>query len=414
MLYGFRQVARSTPFGRDVQQPVGDGGRAIAETRVAGHDHDPGHRLAIEVADGDRRDGHQHGQAHEHDGRRQEERPADAIAVLAPGDDRGIREERVAIGHQATPPAWSDGVAASGASVADSSAGRPTCSMNSASRLGSTTSKRVTDRPRARTAARTAAGSAPGDSSSSLPTGDGTEPVDPGQLGQPGRRHVTVDRQPQRATTAGPLQVADPAAGHQPAVVDDGDRFAHRLGRLHLVGREDERPAAVAELHERLAQEDEVDRVEPGERLVHQQHVRSVQHRRDELDLLLVPLRKLLGPPIRVLGDPEAGQPGERLALRAVGGVAVQRRVVDELVEDVHPRVQAALLGQIAPRPPRQLADRPTVPADLAGVGPDDAEADPHRGRLAGTVGAEEAEDLARRRPRTPARRGRRSRRSAS
>ena len=335
------------------------------------------------------------GQAHEHDRRGQEERPADAVAVLAPGDDRGIREERVPVAHQATPPAWSDDVATSGARVADSSAGRPTCSMNSASRLGSTTSNRVTERPRARTAVEDDGRVGAGRQLELAPAGDGTDPVDARQLGQPRRRHVPVDRQPQRATTAGPLQVADPAAGDQPALVDDRDRFAHRLGRLHLVGREDERPAAIAQLHERLAQEHEVDRVEPGERLVHQQHVGTVEHGRDELDLLLVPLRELLGPPIRVLGDAEAGQPGERLALRALGCLAVERPVVDELVEHVHPRVQAALLGQVAPRPARQLAGRPAVPADLAGVGTDDPETDPHRGRLARTVGAEEAEDLA-------------------
>ena len=46
---------------------------------------------------------------------------------------------------------------------------------------------------------------------------------------------------------------------------------------------------------ERLAQEDEVDRVEPGERLVHQQDLGVVQDRGDELDLLLVALGQLLG-----------------------------------------------------------------------------------------------------------------------
>ena len=108
-----------------------------------------------------------------------------------------------------------------------------------------------------------------------------------------------------------------------------------------------------------------------------------------------LPFRELLGPPVRVLGDAEAGQPGQRLALRALGCLAVERPVVDELVEHVHPRVQAAFFGQVAPRPSRQLAGRPAVPADLAGVGTDDPETDPHGGRLARAVGAQEAEDLA-------------------
>ena len=98
---------------------------------------------------------------------------------------------------------------------------------------------------------------------------------------------------------------------------------------------------------------------------------------------------------VGVLGDPEALQPAERVAARSRRLHAVQRAEVDELVEDGHPRVQAALLGQVAPRPARHLADRPAVPADRPVVGDHDPEADPHRRRLARAVGAEEAEDLA-------------------
>ena len=98
---------------------------------------------------------------------------------------------------------------------------------------------------------------------------------------------------------AGALEGADRAAGHDPAVIDDRHRFAQRLGGFHLVRAEDERPIAVAQLEERLAQQDEVDRIEAGERLVHQQDVRVVQDGRDELDLLLVALRELLGATLR-------------------------------------------------------------------------------------------------------------------
>ena len=61
--------------------------------------------------------------------------------------------------------------------------------------------------------------------------------------------------------------------GDQPAVIDDRDRLAECLGGLHLVGREDERPTAIAQLGEGLSQQDEVDRVEPGERLVEKQQL---------------------------------------------------------------------------------------------------------------------------------------------
>ena len=64
----------------------------------------------------------------------------------------------------------------------------------------------------------------------------------------------------------------------------------------------------------------EVDRVEPGERLVHEQDVRAVEDGRDELDLLLVALAELLGAAIGVIGDAEARQPVAGLGrARSVG-----------------------------------------------------------------------------------------------
>ena len=174
--------------------------------------------------------------------------------------------------------------------------------MNSASRLGSAISNRVTARPGRRSPRRIAAGSAPAPARARRRRRPAGRPSTPGSVGQPGRRRVAVDREPQRPPAARALEVADRAAGDQPAVVDDRDRLAQRLGRLHLVGREDQRPATVAQLHERLAQEDQVDRVEPGERLVHQQDLGVVEDRRDELDLLLVALRQLLGPAVGVSG----------------------------------------------------------------------------------------------------------------
>ena len=95
------------------------------------------------------------------------------------------------------------------------------------------------------------------------------------------------------------------------------------------------------------------------------------------------------------VGDPEATQPGDRLTPGAVRRLAIERAEVDELVEDAHPRVEAALLGQVAPRPARQVGGRSALPADLARIRPDDAEADPHGRGLARPVRAEEAEDLA-------------------
>ncbi len=117
-------------------------------------------------------------------------------------------------------------------------------------------------------------------------------------------------------------------------MIDDHERLAERLGDLHLVGREDDRPTLIAQLDERVAQQRQVDRVEAGERLVHQQDVRPVQDRGDELDLLLIALAELLGAPVGQIRDAEPLEPGEGVRPRLPGPLAVQRGEVDELVDD--------------------------------------------------------------------------------
>ena len=82
-----------------------------------------------------------------------------------------------------------------------------------------------------------------------------------------------------------------------------------------------------------------------------------------------------------------------------VGGRAglhpVQPRQVDELVAHAHLRVQAALLGHVAEPRAGLEVDRPALEQHLTAVGGEHAEHDPHGGRLAGPVRADEAEHLA-------------------
>jgi hypothetical protein len=68
----------------------------------------------------------------------------------------------------------------------------------------------------------------------------------------------------------------------------------------------------------------------------------------------------------------------------------VELREVDELLADTHLRVQASLLGHVADPPPDVLVDRTTAPPNLAAVGRQQTDDDPHRGRLAGPVRADE------------------------
>ena len=77
-----------------------------------------------------------------------------------------------------------------------------------------------------------------------------------------------------------------------------------------------------------------------------------------------------------------------------VGRDALEAGEEDELVEDRHLRVQAALFGQVAPGLARQGPMVGAAPPDLARIGAQDAERDAHRGGLPGAVRAEESEHV--------------------
>ncbi len=95
-------------------------------------------------------------------------------------------------------------------------------------------------------------------------------------------------------------------------------------------------------------QEGGVDGVEAAEGLVHDDEVGLVEQGGDELDLLLHALGEIFGLLGDGLGDLQPLAPGVG-ALGGDGGVeAVELAEEDELVEDVHLFVEAALLGQVA------------------------------------------------------------------
>src|SRR5215218_8555649 len=73
----------------------------------------------------------------------------------------------------------------------------------------------------------------------------------------------------------------------------------------------------------------------------------------------------------------------------------VQAGEVLELVPDPHLGVEAALLGHVAEAAAGLGVDRSATPADLAPVGLQHPQHDPHGGGLAGTVGSHEPEHLA-------------------
>ena len=138
------------------------------------------------------------------------------------------------------------------------------------------------------------------------------------------------------------------------------------------------------------------DRVEAGERLVEDQHVGLVDEGADQLDALLVAERQVLEVAARPVGEVEALEPRLGAAARLGLVEAAQLAEVAQLVADPHRRVQPALLGEVAEAPAGVGVDRAALPAHGAGVEGGEPEDRPHRRRLAGAVGPEEAGDGAR------------------
>jgi hypothetical protein len=123
-----------------------------------------------------------------------------------------------------------------------------------------------------------------------------------------------------------------------------------------------------------------------------------VDQRRSQLNALLVAVGEVLEPRPRPVAQPEALQQRLGTPPGVPGREPVVPAEVDQLVDDAHPRVEAALLGHV-PEPQACLGvNSGAAPAHLAGVWRGEAEDAAHRRGLAGPVGAEEAHETPRQR----------------
>src|SRR5690606_27697059 len=132
------------------------------------------------------------------------------------------------------------------------------------------------------------------------------------------------------------------------------------------------------------------ERVQSREGLVQDEQGGPVDDGGGDLGALLVaegePLEGLVG----ALGEAE---PVEQVARVAHGGGlvdAVEAGEVAELVDDLHLRVQAAVLGHVAEGAAASGVELRAVEGQGAAVGPEHAEDDAHGRGLAGAVAADE------------------------
>src|SRR6266699_13455 len=145
-----------------------------------------------------------------------------------------------------------------------------------------------------------------------------------------------------------PLDVRERAVHELPPPRDDAQLLAQLLGLLHNVRREQDGLPATAHVEHRVLHHLSVHRIEPRERLVENQEVRVVEHGRNELHLLLHPLRQLVDPAQAPGGEAESLEPFRRPLACPPPVDALHLPEKHEHVEHPHLTVQAALLREVA------------------------------------------------------------------
>ena len=177
-------------------------------------------------------------------------------------------------------------------------------------------------------------------------------------------------------------------------MVHDGHAVAEPLGFFHVVGGEQDRAAAGAEALDQLPELAAGLRVEPGGRLVEKEELGVAHQRAGEREPLPLAARELADARSRLLA--------ELYQVDDLRGIGAARIEAPEQADRLRHRELLGELGLLE-RDPEQLTELAVVGApapaqdhDLAGVRLGEALADLDGGGLAGAVGPEEAEALAR------------------
>src|SRR6185436_8766918 len=204
---------------------------------------------------------------------------------------------------------------------------------------------------------------------------------------------VPLGHEPEGVASHLPLDGAELAGQHDPALGDEADVVADPLGQLHAVGGEDDALALLAVVEEEVLEQLLVQGIETGEWLVEEEQVGLVEDGADELHLLLHAFGELLDLGLAPGGELDPLEPfldaGEELAPLEAADLAEE----DEVLGDSHLPVEAALLREIADPPQVLRLAWPAEEEDLTGIGRGDVHDQADRAGLAGAVRAEQPED---------------------
>ena len=216
------------------------------------------------------------------------------------------------------------------------------------------------------------------------------------QLADELRGRVDADRDD--VTGDGPLELGPGTARDDAAVVDDGQAVAQRVRLIEVVGRQEHGGAAVPQAADLVPHSGSRLGVKPGRRLVEEQHDRAVDHPQPDIEPAAHAPGVGLDRPVAGVGQVQRLEQLRRPGVGIRAREAEQATLHHQLATAAHPRIRAAGLRDVADPPTHRLrVPGHVVAGDTGDPGGRQEERgeDPERGRLAGTVGAEEAEDRA-------------------
>src|SRR6266853_5696307 len=205
-----------------------------------------------------------------------------------------------------------------------------------------------------------------------------------------------VEPDDEMVSAPGPLDVRERAIHQLPPPSNDAQLLAQLFGLFHNVRREQDCLPATPQIEHGVLHDLRVHGIQSRERLVQNQEIRVVEHGRDELHLLLHPLRQLIDAAQAPLAETESLEPCLGLLACPPPVDALHLAEKHEHVEHPHLPVQAALLREIAD-PLRVSAAAVRLPEDLyhPAVGLQDIHDHADRRGLPGAVRPEQAVDHA-------------------
>src|SRR6187402_2711817 len=143
------------------------------------------------------------------------------------------------------------------------------------------------------------------------------------------------------------LDLAHAATQDDEATMDQGNFIAKLFYLIDAMGGKQDGSAFLAKLQESVFQQAGIDRVETAEGLVHDDKLRLVHERGDELDLLLHSLGELFSLLGNGLCDLQTFAPGLRPLCGDLFREAVQLAHEDKLVDHLHFAIEAALFRKV-------------------------------------------------------------------